>query len=249
MNVDNPINLGLESNISKETVGHQDSKERQIEFENINANDQINLALLGSNIEETIGKKNLYGNVECKNLVKGGEGNVECKNLVEGGKMIVREEKTMEGNIVEKAVGDNTYESSIVTLKHNPKGINIVEKTIGDNIDETSTVTPKHNPKDEEVEGNEEQILDEKGKKGQNVDERGKRKVTNPCIYRSFFVNRVTDLSEKVSTEQEIVTEIVFRHAQDKNSMEMVFETKYGDIMVRVHFEEKLLDSSIPFVE
>lgn len=72
---------------------------------------------------------------------------------------------------------------------------------------------------DGELEGNEEHILDEKGKKDQNVNARGKRKVTNPDIFRSPFVNRVIDLSEKVSTEQEIMAQIMFRCVADKDPM------------------------------
>ncbi|CAH1418290.1 unnamed protein product [Lactuca virosa] len=243
MNVDDPINLGLENNIGEETIRHPHNPERQIEFEGINVDEKINLALEVNNIDETVVKKNL-------------EENVENKNLVEGGEMIGGE-KIREGNIVEKVVGDNIGESSIVTPKHDPKGMNIVDKMVGDNnIGESSIVTPKHNPKgisidfspwsdsfiekldedlfrifsngnpysntipnpvvkspvptkltfensefpsfdlqitqlmtdaetgynsegndeDGELEGNEEHILDEKGKKGQNVNERGKRK-------------------------------------------------------------------------
>ncbi|CAI9267964.1 unnamed protein product [Lactuca saligna] len=264
MNVDDRINLGFENNIGEETIRHPHNPERQIEFEGINVDDKINLALEVNNIDETIEKKNLEDNVESKNLVKGGE--------------IIGGENIREGNIVEKVVGDNIGESSIVTPKHNPK-------ETGDNSE--------GNDEDGELEGNEEHILDEKGKKGQNVNERGKRKVTNPDIFRSPFVNRVIDLSEKVSTEQEIMAQIMFRCVADKDPMEMLFETESGDIMDRVHFEgmrpnhkihpfvidcwaavlnfeeenlrnkkspprvffntqimtEKLLDSSIPFVE
>ncbi|CAI9279386.1 unnamed protein product [Lactuca saligna] len=222
MNVDDRINLGFENNIGEETIRHPHNPERQIEFEGINVDDKINLA--------------------------------------------------------SEVVGDNIGESSIVTPKHNPK-------ETGDNSEGSD--------EDGELEGNEEHILDEKGKKGQNVNERGKRKVTNPDIFRSPFVNRVIDLSEKVSTEQEIMAQIMFRCVADKDPMEMLFETESGDIMDRVHFEgmrpnhkihpfvidcwaavlnfeeenlrnkkspprvffntqimtEKLLDSSIPFVE
>ncbi|CAH1435434.1 unnamed protein product [Lactuca virosa] len=195
MNVDDPINLGLENNIGEETIRHPHNPERQIEFECINVDDKINLALEVNNIDETIGKKNL-------------EENVESKNLVEGGEMIGGE-KIREGNIVEKVVGDNIE--------------------TGDNSE--------GNDEDGELEGNEEHILDEKRKKGQNVNERGKRKVTNPDFFRSPFVNRVIDLSEKVSTRQEIMAQIMFRCVGDKDPMEMLFETESGDIMDRVHFE------------
>ncbi|CAI9285069.1 unnamed protein product [Lactuca saligna] len=264
MNVDDRTNLGFENNIGEETIRHPHNPERQIEFEGINVDDKINLASKVNNIDETIEKKNLEDNVESKNLVKGGE--------------IIGVENIREGNIVEKVVGDNIGESSIVTPKHNPK-------ETGDNSEGSD--------EDGELEGNEEHILDEKGKKGQNVNARGKRKVTNPDIFRSPFVNRVIDLSEKVSTEQEIMAQIMFRCVADKDPMEMLFETESGDIMDRVHFEgmrpnhkihpfvidcwavvlnfeeenlrnkkspprvffntqimtEKLLDSSIPFVE
>ncbi|CAH1436354.1 unnamed protein product [Lactuca virosa] len=134
MNVDNPINLGLENNIDEETIRHLHNPERQIEFEGINVDYKINLALEVNNIDETIGKKNL-------------EENVESKNLVEGGEMICGE-KIREGNTIEKVVGDNIGESSIVTPKHDPKGMNIVDKMVGDNnIGESSIVTPKNNPK------------------------------------------------------------------------------------------------------
>ncbi|CAI9261913.1 unnamed protein product [Lactuca saligna] len=220
MNVDDRINLGFENNIGEETIRHPHNPERQIEFEGINVDDKINLALEVNNIDETIGKKNL-------------EDNVESKNLVEGGKMICGE-NNREGNIVEKVVGDNIGESSIVTPKHNPK-------ETGDNSE--------GNDEDGELEGNEEHILDEKGKKGQNVNERGKRKVINPDIFRSPFVNRVIDLSEKVSTEQEIMAQIMFRCVADEDPMEMLFETESGDIMDRVHFEGMLPNHKIhPFV-
>ncbi|CAH1426811.1 unnamed protein product [Lactuca virosa] len=198
MNVDDPINLGLENNIGEETIRHPHNPERQIEFEGINVDDKINLALEVNNIDETIGKKNL-------------EENVECKNLVEGGEMIGGE-KIREGNIVEKVVGDNIGESSIVTPKHDPK-------ETGDNsegIDE-----------DGELEGNEEHILDEKGKR----------------------VRMVIELSEKVSTGQEIMAQIMFRCAGDKDPMEMLFETESRDIMDRVHFEGMCPNHKIhPFV-
>ncbi|CAI9299438.1 unnamed protein product [Lactuca saligna] len=111
MNVDDRINLGFENNIGEETIRHLHNPEIQIEFEGINVNDKINLALEVNNIDETIEKKNL-------------EDNVESKNLVEGGEMI-RGENIREGNIVDKVVGDNIGKSSIVTPKHNPKGISI----------------------------------------------------------------------------------------------------------------------------
>nr|KAJ0206846.1 hypothetical protein LSAT_V11C500256420 [Lactuca sativa] len=329
MNVDDRTNLGFENNIGE----HPHNPERQIEFEGINVDDKINLASEVNNINETIEKKNLEYNVESKNLVKGGE--------------IIGGENIGEGNIIEKVVGDNIGESSIVTPKHNPKGISIdfspwsdsfIEKMDEDLLRIFSNRNPDSNtiqnpvvrstvPKkltfensefpsfdlqitqlinnaetgdnsegsdeDGELEGNEEHILDEKGKKDQNVNARGKRKVTNPDIFRSPFVNRVIDLSEKVSTEQEIMAQIMFRCVADKDPMEMLFETESGDIMDRVHFEgmrpnhkihpfvidcwaavlnfeeenlrnkkspprvffntqimtEKLLDSSIPFVE
>ncbi|CAI9265116.1 unnamed protein product [Lactuca saligna] len=105
------------------------------------------------------------------------------------------------------------------------------------------------NDEDGELEGNEEHILDEKGKKGQNVNERGKRKLTNPDIFRSPFVNRVIDLSEKVTTKKEIMAQIMFRCVADKDPMEMLFETKSGDIMDRVHFEGMRPNHKIhPFV-
>ncbi|CAI9275346.1 unnamed protein product [Lactuca saligna] len=236
-------------------------------------------------------------------------------------------ENIREGNIVDKVVGDNIGESSIVTPKHNPKGISIDFSPSSDsfigkmdedllrifssrNLDSNTIQNPvvrslvskkltfensefpsfdlqitqlmnnaetgdnsEGNDEDGELEGNEEYILDEKGKKGKNVDERGKRKVTNPDIFRSPFVNRVIDLSEKVTTEQEIMAQIMFRCVADKDPMEMLFETEFGDIMNRaavLNFEEenlrnkespprvffntqimtkKLLVSSIPFVE
>ncbi|CAH1413178.1 unnamed protein product [Lactuca virosa] len=128
MNVDDLINLGLESNTGEETIGHPNNHKRQKKIEDINVDDKMNLALEGNNIEETVGKKNL-------------EGNVKCKNLVEGGEMIVGE-KIREENILEKVVGDNTCESSIVTPKHDPKGMNIVDKMVGDNnIGESSIAT------------------------------------------------------------------------------------------------------------
>ncbi|CAH1412836.1 unnamed protein product [Lactuca virosa] len=316
MNVDDPINLGLENNIGEETIRHPHNPERQIEFEGINVDDKINLALEVNNIDETIEKKNL-------------EENVESKNLVEGGEMIGGD-KIREGNIVEKVVGDNIGENSIVTPKHDPKGMNIVDKMLGDNnIGESSIVTPKHNPKgisidfspwsdsfiekldedlfrifsninpysntipnpvvkspvpkkltfenlefpsfdlqitqlmndvetgdnsegndeDGELEGNEEHILDENGKKGQNVNERGKRKVTNPDIFRLPFVNRVIDLSEKVSNGQEMMAQIMLRCAGDKDPMEMLFETESVDIMDMVYFEGMRPNHKIhPFV-
>nr|KAJ0221745.1 hypothetical protein LSAT_V11C200098320 [Lactuca sativa] len=111
MNVDDRINLGFENNIGEETIRHPHNPERQIEFEGINVDDKINLALEVNNIDETIEKKNLEDNVESKNLVEGGE-------MIDG-------ENIREGNIVEKVVRDNIGESSIVTPKHNPKGISI----------------------------------------------------------------------------------------------------------------------------
>ncbi|CAI9276937.1 unnamed protein product [Lactuca saligna] len=153
MNVDDPINLGLDNNIDEEAIRHPHNPERQIEFEGINVDDKINLALEVNNMDETIGKKNL-------------EENVESKNHVEGGEMIGGE-KIREGNIVEKVVGDNIGDSSIVTPKHDPK-------ETGDNSE--------GNDEDGELEGNEEHILDEKGKNVRNVNERGKRKVTNSDI-------------------------------------------------------------------
>nr|KAJ0214562.1 hypothetical protein LSAT_V11C400188530 [Lactuca sativa] len=95
MNVDDPIILGLESNIGVEIIGHPDNQERQTEFEDINIDGEINLALEGNNIEETVVKNNL-------------EGNIECKNLVEGGEMIVGE-KIREGNIVKKVFFDYKF--------------------------------------------------------------------------------------------------------------------------------------------
>lgn len=259
MNVDDRTNLGFENNIGEETIRHPHNPERQIEFEGINVDDKINLASEVNNIDETIEKKNLEDNVESKNLVKGGE--------------IIGGENIREGNIVEKVVGDNIGESSIVTPKHNPKGISIdfspwsdsfIEKMDEDLLRIFSNRNPDSNtiqnpvvrstvPKkltfensefpsfdlqitqlinnaetgdnsegsdeDGELEGNEEHILDEKGKKDQNVNARGKRKVTNPDIFRSPFVNRVIDLSEKVSTEQEIMAQIMFRCVADKDPM------------------------------
>ncbi|CAI9259387.1 unnamed protein product [Lactuca saligna] len=167
---------------------------------------------------------------------------------------------------------ENNIGEETIRHPHNPErqiefeGINVDNKinlaleVVGDNIGESSIVTPKHNPKetgdnsegndeDGELEGNEEHILDEKGKKGQNVNERGKRKVTNPYIFRSPFVNRVIDLSEKVSTQQEIMAQIMFRCIADKDPMEMLFETESGDIMDRVHFEGMRPNHKIhPFV-
>ncbi|CAI9294870.1 unnamed protein product [Lactuca saligna] len=196
-----------------------ENEETQEEDQDMNVDDRINLGFENNIGEETIRHPhNPERQIEFEGI------NVDNKiNLALEG-----------GDIVEKVVGDNIGESSIVTPKHNPK-------ETGDNSE--------GNDEDGELEGNEEHILDEKGKKGQNVNERGKRKVTNPYIFRSPFVNRVIDLSEKVSTEQEIMAQIMFRCIADKDPMEMLFETESGDIMDRVHFEGMRPNHKIhPFV-
>ncbi|CAH1451039.1 unnamed protein product [Lactuca virosa] len=246
MNVDNPINLGLENNIGKEAIRHPHNPERQIEFEGINIDDKINLALEVNNIDETIGKKNL-------------EENVERKNLVEGGEMIGGE-KIREGNTVEKVVGDNIEKLDEdlfrIFSNRNPDSNTIPNPVVKSPVPKKLTFENSEFPSfdlqitqlmnDAETGDNSESREREKG---QNVNERGKRKVTNLDIFISPFVNRVIDLSEKACIGQEIMAQIMFRCVGDKDPMEMLFETDSGDIMDRVHFEGMRPNHKIhPFV-